>query len=139
MPVPNEGHMLERGRWNGAVQRKMLRQIVGGKVKLFCGSDYISNWLDGAYHHGYSDGDFDKVLSRLSKDLSNPECLGIGEIGLYHFNKTGRQNVIEYPPTFKLFLKIIGLIAEKEKWIDLHAEPVNPYGKSYENQVFGGI
>ena len=79
------------------------------------------------------------MLSRLSEDLNNPECAGIGEIGLYHFNKTGHQNIIEYPPTFAPFIKIIGLIAEKEAWIDLHAEPVDPYGKSYEEQVFGGL
>lgn len=79
------------------------------------------------------------MLSRLSEDIDGSECSGIGEIGLYHFNKTGTQNVIEYPPTFEPFLKIAGLIAEKDVWIDLHAEPVNPEGKSYENQVFGGL
>lgn len=137
MPTPNEGQM--RGRSNGANYRKTLRKIGGKKIRLFCGSEYISNWLDNAYHSGYKKNELNKVLDKLSQDLDDPECLGIGELGLYHFNKTGKQNIIEYPPTFAPFLKIIGLIAKKDKWVDLHAEPVNPYGKSYENQVFGGL
>ena len=31
------------------------------------------------------------------------------------------------------------MIAEKGVWLDLHAEPVDPFGKSYEEQVFGGL
>ncbi len=139
MPVPNEGQMKPKGRWNGAEQRKMLQQIGGDKIKLFCGSEYISNWLDGAYRHGYSESDLNNVLNKLSQNLDDPECLGIGEIGLYHFNKTGKQHIIEYPPAFEPFLKIIGRIVKKGKWVDLHAEPINPAGKSYENQVFGGL
>ncbi|NIQ39654.1 MAG: hypothetical protein GTN81_13840 [Proteobacteria bacterium] len=65
--------------------------------------------------------------------------MGIGEIGLTHFNKDGLQNVIECPPTFEPFLKIVGRIEKKGRWIDLHAEPVDPFGTSYENQVFGGL
>jgi hypothetical protein len=47
MPVPNEGHIKHGGVSIGAEQRKMLHQMGGGKIKLFCGSEYISNWL----HH----------------------------------------------------------------------------------------
>jgi len=79
------------------------------------------------------------VLRQLTRDLNDPDCAGIGEIGLYHFNKDGHQNVIAYPPTFEPFLKIVGLIAQKGAWMDLHAEPVDPGGKSYEEQVFGGL
>ncbi len=139
MPTPNEGHLLKKGASNGAEYRKKLRQIGGDKIRLFCGSEYISNWLDKAYHSGYDKSELDHVLDRLSQDLDDPQCLGIGEIGLYHFNKSGKQNVIEYPPEFPPFLEIIGLIAKKGKWVDLHAEPVDPYGKSYEKQVFGGL
>ena len=137
MPVPNEGKMKNSSI--GAKQREMLRQAGPDKVKIFCGSEYISNWLHDAYHRGYSQDDLEEVLRRLSRDMDNPECLGIGEIGLYHFNKDGIQNVIEYPPTFEPFLEIIRLIAEKGIWIDLHAEPFTPDGESYENQVFGGL
>jgi len=139
MPVPNEGHMAGKVGSNGPKQRKMLKQIGGDTIRLFCGSEYISNWLHDAYHFGYYENDMTDVLEKLSIDLGDPECSGIGEIGLYHFDKNGHQNVIEYPPTFQPFHKVVGLIAEKEAWLDLHAEPVDPLGKSYENQVFGGL
>jgi hypothetical protein len=137
MPVPNEGHM--RKSYSGAKYRKMLQQTGGDKIKLFCGSAYISNWLHDAYRSGYSDRELNKVLEELSQDLADPACRGIGEIGLYHFNKTGNQNIIEYPPNFEPFLRIVGKVAEKGAWLDLHAEPVRPSGKSYEAQVFGGL
>jgi hypothetical protein len=137
MPVPNEGHMTKRS--TGAKQRKKLMQLEEKRIRLFCGSEYISNWLHDAYRHGFKERDLNKVLNRLSEDLDDPECLGIGEIGLTHFNKDGIQNVIEYPPTFEPFLKIVGRIEKKEGWIDLHAEPVDPFGTSHENQVFGGV
>ena len=137
MPVPNEGMMTSSSL--GTEQRIMLRQIGGDKVKVFCGSEYVSNWLHDIYRSGYDESELSEVLDRLSEDIDNPECSGVGEIGLYHFNKTGKQNVIEYPPTFDPFLKIIGLIAKRGIWLDLHAEPVDPDGKSYEDQVFGGL
>jgi len=139
MPVPNEGVMPYSSI--GAEHRKRLRQIGEDKVniKIFFGSEYISNWLHDAYRNGYSEDKLNDVLSRLSKDMDDPEYSGMGEIGLYHFNKTGRQNVIEYPPTFAPFLRIIGLAAKNGSWVDLHAEPVSPDGKSYEDEVFDGL
>ncbi|MFC1917703.1 amidohydrolase family protein [Chloroflexota bacterium] len=137
MPVPNEGMMPYSSL--GMEQRIMLRQIGGDRIKVFCGSEYISNWLHDRYRSGHSESELNEVLNRLSEDMDNPECSGVGEIGLYHFNKTGTQNVIEYPPTFEPYLRIIGLVAEKGNWLDLHAEPVDPDGKSYEDQVFGGL
>jgi len=137
MPVPNEGQM--GGSREGAKYRKKLLKKGRGIVYRFCGSQYITNWLHDAYHNGYRSSDLDRVLEKLSKDLSASECRGIGEIGLYHFNKTGMQNVIAYPPNFEPFLEIVGRIAKKGAWLDFHAEPVDPHGKSYEKKVFGGL
>ena len=130
MPVPNEGQM--GGSLDGAKYRKKLLKKGRGIVYRFCGSKYITNWLHDAYHNGYKSSDLDRVLEKLSKDLGDSKCRGIGEIGLYHFNKTGKQNVISYPPNFEPFLEIVGRIAEKGAWLDFHAEPVDPTGKSYE-------
>ena len=137
MPVPNEGQMGDS--LNGAKYRKKLAKKGHGTVYRFCGSQYITNWLHNAYHSGYQKSDLDRVLEKLSKDLSDSECRGIGEIGLYHFNKTGKQNVIAYPPNLELFLEIVNRIVEKGAWLDLHAEPMNPHGKSYEKKVYGGL
>jgi len=139
MPVPNEGHMTNMSGYSGSEQRKNLRQIGEGKVKIFSGGEYTSNWLHDIYRSGYGNNELQEVLNKLTGDIDDPEISGIGEIGLYHFNKTGTQNIIEYPPTFEPFLEIIGLISERDVWIDLHAEPVDPEGESYEEQVFGGL
>ncbi len=139
MPVPNEGILEKFGMINGPERRKALKWVGGSMITLFCGSDYISNRLHKAYHKGHNPSELDNVYKTLSSDFEDPECSGIGEIGLYHFNKTGHQNIIEYPPTFRPFYKIIGMVAEQGLWLDLHAEPVDPSGTSYEEQVFGGL
>ncbi len=51
MPVPNEGHMTKRS--TGGKQRKKLKELEEGRIRLFCGSEYISNWLHDAYRNGF--------------------------------------------------------------------------------------
>jgi hypothetical protein len=139
MPVPNEGHMIKRIGTSGNSARNKLR-IKNKKIAhLMCGSDYITNWLQDAFQNGYQVKTFDKIKEKLAADLNNPNCSGIGEIGLYHFNKTGHQHVNQYPPGFKPFLAIIDQIAKSGKWLDFHAEPVSPENESYEKSVFGLI
>ena len=137
MPTPNEGRKINHEE--GVIQKKMLSGLGGDRIKLFCGSNYITYWLHKAYRYGYSEKALERILGRISKDLDSGECAGVGEIGVYHFRKHGNQKVIQYSPDFEPFLRIVELIAKKEIWLDLHAEPVAPEGKSYERQVFGGI
>lgn len=140
-PVPNEGHMLSRlsDSTLGGRIRKALKAMDSQRVHLYCGSDYTSNWLENAFERGYENHEFNEVLEKLERDLDDPDCIGMGEIGLYHFNKTGNQHVLTYAPTFKPFLEIIGRIAAKGKWVNLHIEPVTPDGESYENSAFGSV
>lgn len=140
-PVPNEGHILSRlsDPTLGRRIRKALKTMDSNRVHLYCGSDYTSNWLEKAYKHGYEKSEFNEVINKLARDLDDSDCIGMGEIGMYHFNKTGNQHVLEYAPTFKPFLEIIGRIAAKGKWVNLHIEPVTPEGESYENSAFGGV
>jgi hypothetical protein len=137
MPVPNQGVVKYWALF--AEQNKKLLDLGGDKIRLFCESSSISNWLDAAFHNGYNEKKLKKILDGLAADIIDPDCRGIGEIGLYHFNKTGDQNIIEYPPNFTPFIEVIDLIAKAGMWLDLHAEPVDPDGKSYEDQVFGGL
>ena len=139
MPTPNEGRRPNHEE--GERQRRMLRDLDKNRIKLFCGGNYITYWLHCAYYNGHSEKELEhsKILTRLSKDIDSGKYAGVGEIGIYHFTKYGKQSVIQYPPNFKPFLRIIDLIAKKGMWLDLHAEPVDPTGISYEEQVFGGI
>lgn len=139
MPTPNDG--LRRNQKLGPVKRQMIREMDPNRVRVFCGSNYITVWLDSAYNSGgYSEGEVQSVLRQLEEDINSGDCAGIGEIGPYHFDKGfGGQNVLEFPLNFDLFLRIVDLVARKGMWLDLHAEPVTPDGKSYEKEVFGGI
>ena len=67
------------------------------------------------------------------------EYMGFGELVLFHFEKKKGQSVLKFPPGFRPLLDVVKLIAGKNIWIDLHAEPVDPDGVSYEDEVFGGI
>lgn len=137
MATPNEGRKPNSDA--RIDHRKMLHDLARDRIKLFCCGTYITYWLHLAHRNGYSKEDLDGILKRLAKDLDSNDTAGIGEIGLYHFNKNGEQSVISYPPDFEPFLRIADVVARKGKWFDLHAEPVDPEGKSYEAKVFGGI
>ena len=136
-PTPNDGR---RRNYEYLLElRRKLRDLDSKRIKLFCGSDYITFWLHGAYSYGYIRGELEHVLNRLSKNLDSGANVGVGEVGLYHFNKTGDQPVIQFPPNFEPFVRVVDLIAKKGTWLYLHAEPVDPEGKSYEEKVFGGL
>ena len=137
MPTPNEGR--NKNHEKGADQRKMLLAKNKDRVRLFAGANYIDYPIHRANQGGYSHADFEKILVRLSADLKDTEYLGFGELVLFHFEKRKGQHVLMVPPGFKPLLEVVSLIAENDVWIDLHAEPVDPGGVSYEDDVFGGI
>lgn len=138
MPTPNDG--IRPNQELGVVKRKMIKDLDKKRVIIFCGSNYITTWLNSAYHDGYGEKELQNILSRLSKDIDSGAYAGVGEIGTYHFDKGfKRQHVLKYPPNFEPFLQIVDLIAKKGMWLDLHAEPVDPQGTSYEKEVFGGL
>jgi len=137
MPTPNEARRPGAGM--GASQQKRLKDLSNGEVKLFCGSTYLTRWLFDAYRYGYTEDELNSRLSRLSSDLKSGDYIGVGEIGVHHFEKRKKQNVIEYPPNFEPFIKVADLAAKKGVWLDLHIEPIEPQGKSHEKQVFSMI
>lgn len=138
MPTPNDG--MRPNQELGVVKRKMIKDLDPKRVMIFCASNYITIWLNSAYHNGYREEELQNILTQLSNDIDSGEYAGVGEIGTYHFDKGfKRQHVLKYPPNFEPFLQIVDLIAKKGMWLDLHAEPVDPNGTSYEKEVFGGL
>ncbi|MBL6929552.1 MAG: amidohydrolase family protein [Rhodospirillales bacterium] len=136
MPTPNEGRMGKEG--SGAKQRVKLReksQGSGVQVDVRCASDYLSVWMDEDSKP--SKDSADKKFARLEADLSGGICRGVGEFGLFHFQKWGHQAVIDYAPRFEGFLRMAVIVADHDMWLDLHAETVEPKGKSREDEVFG--
>ena len=137
MPTPNKGR--RNNHEEGVRLRKKLVELGGKRIKRFCSGNYLTYWMHQAYYNGYLKKELQQVLDRLLEDLASGECAGVGEVAIYHFMKRPRQKVLIYPPSFEPFLKVVELVAERGIWLDLHAEPVDPHGKSYEAQVFGGI
>lgn len=137
MPTPNEGR--RRRSRNRRQYRGKFQKLGGSTVRLMCCGQYLGQWLQNAHQGGFTNQGFKALRQRLTRDLASGQFLGVGEFGLYHFNKNGRQPVIQYPPNFTPFLATIDLIAGKGYWISLHAESIDPEGKSYEDKFFGGI
>lgn len=126
MPVPNEG----LGRMADGTQQKMrLAQALPGVSKVMCGGDYLSNMLADAQAFGIVESTLRDRLARLERDLDSGLCLGVGELGLLHFNKLGNQNIIEIRPDFPPLLQVVDAVGHRGLWIQLHVEPREPSGK----------
>jgi len=137
MPTPNEGR--RRVHDKRRLHRKLLMELGGGSIKIMCCGNYLGQWIHNAYYDTYTKEGLDAFLQRLAMDLNSGIYTGVGEFGLYHFNKNGRQAIIRYPPNFEPFVKAVDLIAKEGYWILLHAETVDPEGASYEDKFFAGI
>ncbi len=137
MPTPNEGR--HRRHEKRRIHRKLLAEIGGKAIQIMCCGHYVGQWLHQSYYDTYTQESLDRLLTRLAADLDSGLYAGVGEIALYHFDKTGRQPIIRYPPNFEPFLKVVELVASRRRWMMLHAESVDPKGVSYEDQVIGGI
>lgn len=136
-PTPNEG-LFKDGEENEADRRNFLK-IAGKRGGRFCGSLYLTNWMDEAYHRGYEKADLDSRIARLRKEIDSGTCLGIGEIGPYHFDKKEGMRIIRFPLNFGPMAAVAALAEEKDAWLELHTEPRTPDGRAFEREVFGGI
>lgn len=137
LPTPNEGRMRQRKQ--SARHRRTLLKMGEGSVSLLCGSTSFTVWMQRAYTVGrYGESDLRGRLKKLSRDIDSGTCLGIGEIGPYHFDKKPGMAQLTLPMNFAPFLRLAGLAEQKGVWMDIHAEPVTPQGDSFEDEVFAG-
>ena len=136
MPTPNEGRFDDSEK--GLERKRDLVARSEGQVNRLC----LGHDLNVRIHlanQGFARADLEGRLAALAKELDSGECLGIGEIGPYHFEKRPGQAVLDYAMNHSAFLVAVGLAAERGLPVDLHAEPVQPDGSSREDEVFGGI
>lgn len=141
MPTPNEGRFdsSDHSPKGGVTARETLRSMAADHVQVFCGAASLTVWMHEAARGGYREEAFQMRLGALTEAIDAGRCAGIGEIGLFHFQKWGHQAVIDIPPTFPPFLAVAKMAASKGVWLDLHAEPMEPEGKSREAEVFGAV
>ncbi|MFO6418625.1 hypothetical protein ACLBKS_00305 [Hylemonella sp. W303a] len=128
MPTPNDG-LSNRGSALASTEQKLrLAGLAPDEVRILCGGDYLTNLLSDAQAFGRVTDLLTQRLQRLAQDLGNTPCLGVGELGLMHFNKLGDQNVTYIRPDFPPLLEVVDLVGQRGGWIQLHAEPRDPAG-----------
>lgn len=136
MGTPNSGRRDDHRR--SADYRQSLAKRSGGSIGVLCGGNF-SYWLHRAFRDGYEKAELEEILSGFRSGIKRGRCRGLGEIGLFHFDKNGKQPVIQYPPNFPPFLAFLGLAAETGVWAMVHAETVEPEGKSHARELFGAV
>ena len=136
MPTPNSG-LGDKAESSG--ENISIAKHSSGKILAFCGGDTLSTWMDSVQESGYLETSLRGRIDRLSQDLATGTCTGIGEFGLFHFNKSGDQNIIHLRPTFTPVLETIALAERSGKWIQVHAEPTEPDGTSHIADVLGAL
>jgi hypothetical protein len=99
----------------------------------------MTYWLHQICHGKKVSDNLDDVLAQLSEDISSGDYIGVGEIGMLHFTKKPGQALLAFQPNFAPFLDIVEEVAKHDLWLDLHIEPVDPDGVSYEDWAFGGL
>lgn len=128
MPVPNDG-LSNRGSALASTEQKLrLARLAPDQVRILCGGDYLTNMLSDAQSFGRVTDLLTQRLQRLAQDLDTTPCLGVGELGLMHFNKSGDQNVTYIRPDFPPLLEVVDQVGQRGGWIQLHAEPRDPAG-----------
>jgi len=136
-PTPNSGR--RRSKAHDAILYRKMEAISGGRLRRFCGADYITFWMHRAHETKYNERALRRILDRVENDLDDG-CVGIGEVATHHFKKHPRQSRLHVPAAFEPFLKVIDIVARKKAWLFLHSEPIDPeLGTSYEDEVFGGL
>ena len=137
MPVPNEG--LGHRTVDGTMQKIKMAQSFAPNLKAMCAGDYMSNWLVEADKGITLSSAIESRFKRLESDLDSGWCLGIGELGLLHFNKSGQQNVIDSRFDAPLMLRLVDIVGQRNAWIQLHAEPREPNGRSRASEVWKAL
>ena len=128
MPVPNDG-LSNRGSALASTEQKLrLAGQAPDQARILCGGDYLTNMLADAQTFGRVTDLLTQRLQRLAQDLDTTPCLGVGELGLMHFNKLGDQNVVYIRPDFPPLLEVVDQVGQRGGWIQLHAEPRDPAG-----------
>lgn len=128
MPTPNDGLGNRGSALASTEQKQRLARQAPDLTRILCGGDYLTNMLSDAQAYGRVESVLQERLQRLAQDLDTTPCLGVGELGLMHFNKLGDQNVTYIRPDFPALLEVVDQVGQRGGWIQLHAEPRDPAG-----------
>ncbi len=114
MHTPNDYRKKKR--------RTMLRRAAAfANVSVLCSSNVVGFIFRGALDEARG------AISEIALGLRKKACVGIGELGLRHFDKSrkGRQPVVEVPLDQALIHEVLALADHSAVPVVLHIEPVD--------------
>ena len=120
----------------GKKQKLILKELAKENIGVFCGGGYISYWLHRSHNIVNNAEEMHDIIVKLSNDIKSKKYLGVGEIGVYYFDK---KREIKYPFDKKEFLSIVGMIVKKGFYLNINAQMIGLDGKSYEEDVICGV
>jgi hypothetical protein len=139
-PAPNEG--VFRNPQPTQTERLALVRTSAGRVLRLCGSEYLTDWMsDNAGRGGaVSSRTLVAKVEQLRGDLKTGTCVGVGEIGLFHFDTAGGQPVVRLPAAYPPLVAIAQVAAAAGLPMDIHAEPFEPNGTiSHHAEIYGTL
>lgn len=142
MPTPNYGRRASHLAEVKII--KVLNAKTDGRVKALCGANYLNVWLAKAATEEYQQQTLEELRFRLTEDMKDADCIGLGEIAIRHFDKYASddprtQHVLVVPYEFPPLHSFLSIANKAAKPIDLHSEPMTQWGQSYEDQWISEI
>ena len=136
MPTPNHGLRSNSGK--SSEHTAYLFERTNGAIKGLCGADYLNVWL-GRSGEKVSEKELKQRLQRLTHQLNENWCFGVGEIAIRHFVKWNGQHKLIVPFESNGLQALLKLAESNFKPVDLHVEPMERNGKSSEREWFSEI
>ena len=136
MPTPNHGLRSNSGK--SSEHTAYLFERTNGAIKGLCGADYLNVWL-GRSGEKVSEQELKQRLQRLTHQLNENWCFGVGEIAIRHFVKWNGQHKLIVPFESNGLQALLKLAESNVKPVDLHVEPMERNGKSSEREWFSEI
>ncbi|WP_291717945.1 amidohydrolase family protein [Magnetospirillum sp. 64-120] len=125
LPTPNDA--IQPNGPQSAKSRAELVKLTAPFTARMCGSE-MTTWMDKAAKDGYEPEELTRRLTKLEQDLDDG-CIGLGEFGPAHFDKTADMNTINFSMAFKPMVAVAELAARRGIPLDIHLEPRIPSGK----------
>ena len=116
----------------------IIRGLGAQRVGWFCDSQSIATQLKG--DEAVVEGRRIAITKRARTDLSNPLCIGLGEIGIAHGAKREGQPSIFIDIDHGILMEVFDDVMRAEKWMYVHLEPLNVEIDTVSNEtVFQGL
>ena len=136
MPTPNHGKMHNSAQ--SVRDAEKLSKETGGRIKTLCGADYLNRWMHKK--RSVSKGQLSKRIKKLERQLAGGSCIGIGEFAIRHFEKWDGQLTGPIVPITSNGLQAVFALAESQSVVmDIHSEPMERNGKSWEKEWFSEL